>query len=96
MACQADFNLGCYHNFRCLMVNYLVLVRCRERNRIRLDRMLTHTVPNFAPNILIFFKIPKYLIQKIKIFFKIEFNEPCSKKKLIGDKRLCSIKLFKL
>ena len=55
MACQADFNLGCYHNFRCLMVNYLVLVRCRERNRIRLDRMLTHTVPNLAPNVLIFF-----------------------------------------
>ena len=52
-----------------VLSNYLVLVRCREHNQIHLDRMPTLTVPNFAPNILIFFKVSKYLTQKIKIFF---------------------------
>ena len=56
-----------------VLSNYLVLLRCRGHNRIHLDRLPTLTVPNFAPNILIFFKVSKYLTQKIKIFFEIEF-----------------------
>ena len=69
MACQADFELGCYHNLRCLMVNYLVLVRLQGRNQKWLDRMPTQTVPNFATNILIFFLNPHIFNTKNKNIF---------------------------